>query len=102
MWRRQVKPNFRKAATPAFLFLYSTVSALRELRDRLAAEGLMDEHTARNDAREHHPAWSKYCELMGRAQAVMAMLPEFGSYSLFSELDKLEQRLIKTERKYRT
>jgi hypothetical protein len=101
LWRRQVKPAFAKAATPTFLFLYSTVLALKELRDNLNAKGLMSEHTARMKAREQDPAWNKYCEHMAHAQVTIGALPEFSSYSLITALDKLAERLVSTEQKFR-
>ena len=101
LWRRQVKPAFAKKATPTFLFLYSTVWALKELHDKLDAKGLMSEHTARMKAREQDPAWNKYCEHMAHAQVTIGILPEFSSYSLITELDKLAERLVRTEQKFR-
>jgi len=101
LWRRQVKPAFAKAATPTFLFLYSTVWALKELHDNLNAKGLMSEHTARMKVREQDPAWSKYSEHMAHAQATIGVLSEFSSYSLITELDKLAERLVRTEQKFR-
>lgn len=100
-WRSQVKPAHRAAAKPAFLFLYSTCLLLKDLRNELIAAGLWDAHTARQQERDRHPAWGKYCEHLMRAESALITLPEFGGYSLYSDLDKLIERLVKTEHKYR-
>lgn len=100
-WRMQVKPAHRAAAKPAFLFLYSTCLLLKDLRNELITAGLWDAHTARQNERDRHPAWGRYCEHLMRAEAALCSLPEFGGYSLYSDLDKLIERLVRTERKYR-
>lgn len=100
-WRMQVKPAHRAAAKPAFLFLYSTCLVLKDLRNQLITAGLWDAHTARQDERDRHPAWGRYCEHLMRAEAALSSLPEFNGYSLYSDLDKLIDRLMRTERKYR-
>jgi len=100
-WRFQVKPAHRAAAKPAFLFLYSPCLLLKDLRNELVAAGLWDAHTARQQERDRHPAWGRYCEHLMRAEAALSTLPEFSGYSLYSDLDKLIERLVKTERKYR-
>jgi hypothetical protein len=100
-WRAQVKPQFKKAATPAFLFLYTTVLVLRDLRNELDAEGLWNLHSARQHVRDSHPTWIKYCDHIGRAQVVLSHLPQFKDYSLFTDLDSLIDRLIRTEKRYR-
>lgn len=100
-WRAQVKPQFKKAATPAFLFLYTTALLLRDLRNELDAAGLWNLHSARQSVRDTNPTWIKYCEHIGRAQVVLAKLPQFADYSLFTDLDSLIDRLIRTEKRYR-
>lgn len=100
-WRQQVKPAHRAAAKPAFLFLYSTCLLLQDLRNQLKAAGLWDAHTARQQERDRHPAWGRYCEHLMRAEAALSSLPELTGYSLYSDLDKLIERLVRTERKYR-
>ncbi len=100
-WRSQVKPAFRGSALPAFLFLYSTAFLLQELRNELDAAGLWNMHTARQEERDNHPAWTKYCDHLGRAQVALATLPALQDYSLFTDLDKLIERLIFSEKRFR-
>ncbi len=102
MWRSQVKPSHRASAKPAFLFLYSTALLLKDLRGELMAAGLWDAHTARQKERDKHPAWGRYCEHLMRAEAALSSLPELNGYSLYSDLDKLIERLVRTEQKYRS
>lgn len=102
LWHLQVQPNFSRAATPAFLFLYSALQMMRESRDQLISEDLWqplgDKATRARDA---HPAWNRYCDFMSRAQVALLEIPIYASYSLLSDLDALHDRVIAAERRFR-
>jgi hypothetical protein len=102
LWHLQVQPNFSRAATPAFLFLYSALQVMREARDQLIAEDLWnplgDKATRARDA---HPAWNRYCDFMSRAQVALLEIPIYATYSLLSDLDALHDRVVAAERRFR-
>lgn len=102
MWHLQVQPSFSRAATPAFLFLYSALQMMRESRDQLISENLWqplgDKATRARDA---HPAWNRYCDFMSRAQVALLEIPIYATYSLLSDLDALHDRVVAAERRFR-
>lgn len=102
LWHAHVKPNFIGSARPAFLFLYTALFVLVESRDELKAAGLWTNDPARADALHAHPAWNRYCDHLRRAEAALASLPEFGSYSLHTQLDDMLAVVVATEQQFRT
>lgn len=102
MWHLQVQPSFSRAATPAFLFLYSALQMMRESRDQLIAEDLWQPLGDRaTRARDAHPAWNRYCDFMSRAQVALLEIPIYASYSLLSDLEALHDRVVAAERRFR-
>jgi hypothetical protein len=102
MWHLQIQPSFSRAATPAFLFLYSALQMMRESRDQLISENLWQPLGDRaTRARDNHPAWNRYCEFMSRAQVALLEIPIYASYSLLSDLDTLHDRVVAAERRFR-
>lgn len=102
LWHLQVQPSFSRAATPAFLYLYSALQVMREARDQLISEDLWnplgDKATRARDA---HPAWNRYCDFMSRAQVALLEIPIYATYSLLSDLDALHDRVVAAERRFR-
>ena len=102
LWHLQVQPSFSRAATPAFLYLYSALQVMREARDQLISESLWnplgDKATRARDA---HPAWNRYCDFMSRAQVALLEIPIYATYSLLSDLDALHDRVVAAERRFR-
>jgi hypothetical protein len=102
MWHLQIQPSFSRAATPAFLFLYSALQMMRESRDQLISENLWQPLGDRaHRARDSHPAWNRYCDFMSRAQVALLEIPIYASYSLLSDLDALHDRVVAAERRFR-
>jgi hypothetical protein len=102
VWRSHVRAEYTEAATPAFLFLVSALPTLVDAREELKDLDLWEPLGERaHVAREAHPAWKRYCEFLPRAQAACERVENYRSYSLFTELDALHERVIRTERRYR-
>ena len=102
MWALKVRPKFAQAATPEFLFLFIAVGQLMKARDELNAIGLFAKTmNAQKQQREDQPAWKRYCELLPKAQAALATIPTYNSYSLFNELDELHPRITAAEARFR-
>ncbi len=102
LWHMQVLPKFADAATPEFLFLYIAVGQLMKARDELDAIGLFSKTSnAKRQQREDQPAWKRYCELLPKAQAALASIPTYNSYSLFNELEELHPRITAAEQRFR-
>ena len=102
LWHMQVVPKFADAATPDFLFLYIVLGQITKARDELEARRLFSNSTnAKMEKREDQPAWKRYCELMPRAQAALASIPTYNSYSLFTDLDELCSRIRQAEARFR-
>jgi len=102
LWHMQVQPSFSRAATPAFLFLYSALQVMRESRDALIAQDLwtpLGDRATR--ARDAHPAWKKYTDFMSRAQVALMEIPIYSQYSLLSDLDALHDRIVAAELRFR-
>ncbi len=102
LWHMQVLPRFADAATPEFLFLFIAIGQLMKARDDLNAIGLFSKTmNAQKQQREDQPAWKRYCELLPKAQAALATIPTYNSYSLFNELDELHPRITAAEQRFR-
>jgi hypothetical protein len=102
IWHMQVQPQFSRAATPTFLFLYIALPVMKECRDELMNLSLWNPLGQRAmNARDGHIAWKKYCEFMPRAQVAMMEIPIYATYSLLSDLDALCERIITAERRFR-
>jgi hypothetical protein len=102
LWHMQILPKFADAATPEFLFLFIAVGQLMKARDELDAIGLFSKTSnAKKQQREDQPAWKRYCELLPKAQAALATIPTYNSYSLFNELEELHPRITAAEKRFR-
>jgi hypothetical protein len=102
IWHMQVQPQFARAATPTFLFLYIALPVMKECRDELMGLNLWNPLGQRAmNARDSHVAWKKYCEFMPRAQVAMMEIPIYATYSLLSDLDALCERIIVAEKRFR-
>lgn len=102
LWHMQVQPSYTRAATPAFLFLYSALQVMRESRDKLIELDLWNPLGDRaTRARDVHPAWKKYTEFMSRAQVALMEIPTYSQYSLLSDLDALHERILVAEQRFR-
>lgn len=102
LWHLQVLPKFAEVATPDFLFLYIVLGQLVQARRDLEAADLFVKAVNRDrQRREDHPAWKKYCELLPKAQAALASIPTYNSYSLLTEMDDLYPRVVAAEARFR-
>ena len=102
IWHMQVQPQFSRAATPTFLFLYIALPVMKECRDQLQALDLWNPLGQRAmNARDAHVAWKKYCEFMPRAQVAIMEIPIYATYSLLSDLDALSERILTAEKRFR-
>jgi hypothetical protein len=102
IWHMQVQPQFGRAATPTFLFLYIALPVMKECRDELMDQNLWNPLGQRAmNARDTHLSWKKYCEFMPRAQVAMMEIPIYATYSLLSDLDALCERIITAEKRFR-
>lgn len=102
IWHLQVQPQFAKAATPTFLFLYIALPVMKQCRDELVDLDLWNPLGQRAlNARDNHPSWKKYTEFMPRAQVAMMEIPIYATYSLLSDLDALCERIITAEKRFR-
>ena len=102
VWHMQVQPQFSRAATPTFLFLYIALPVMKECRDQLQALDLWNPLGQRAmNARDGHVAWKKYCEFMPRAQVAIMEIPIYATYSLLSDLDALSERILTAEKRFR-
>jgi hypothetical protein len=102
IWHLQVQPQFAKAATPTFLFLYIALPVMKQCRDELVDLDLWNPLGQRAlNARDTHPSWKKYTEFMPRAQVAMMEIPIYATYSLLSDLDALCERIITAEKRFR-
>ena len=98
--RRQ--PQFGRAATPTFLFLYIALPVMKQCRDELMDLDLWNPLGQRAlNARDNHIAWKKYTEFMPRAQVAMMEIPIYATYSLLSDLDALCERILTAEKRFR-
>jgi hypothetical protein len=102
IWHLQVQPQFARAATPTFLFLYIALPVMKQCRDELMDLDLWNPLGQRAlNARDSHVAWKKYTEFMPRAQVAMMEIPIYATYSLLSDLDALCERIITAEKRFR-
>lgn len=102
IWHLQVQPQFARAATPTFLFLYIALPVMKQCRDELMDLDLWNPLGQRAlNARDNHVAWKKYTEFMPRAQVAMMEIPIYATYSLLSDLDALCERILTAERRFR-
>lgn len=102
IWHMQVQPQFARAATPTFLFLYIALPVMKECRDELVGLNLWNPLGQRAmNARDSHISWKKYCEFMPRAQVAMMEIPIYATYSLLSDLDALCERIVVAEKRFR-
>jgi hypothetical protein len=102
IWHLQVQPQFGRAATPTFLFLYIALPVMKQCRDELMDLGLWNPLGQRAlNARDTHTAWKKYTEFMPRAQVAMMEIPIYATYSLLSDLDALCERITTAEKRFR-
>lgn len=102
IWHLQVQPQFAKAATPTFLFLYIALPVMKQCRDDLIDLDLWNPLGQRAlNARDSHVAWKKYTEFMPRAQVAMMEIPIYATYSLLSDLDALCERIVTAEKRFR-
>ncbi|PTT73936.1 hypothetical protein DBR41_27760, partial [Pseudomonas sp. HMWF010] len=76
IWHMQVQPQFSRAATPTFLFLYIALPVMKQCRDELMELDLWNPLSQRaTHARDAHASWKKYCEFMPRAQVALMEIP---------------------------
>lgn len=102
IWHMQVQPQFSRAATPTFLFLYIALPVMKQCRDELMELNLWNPLGQRAmSARDGHLAWKKYCEFMPRAQVALMEIPIYATYSLLSDLDALCDRILTAEKRFR-
>lgn len=102
IWHLQVQPQFARAATPTFLFLYIALPVMKQCRDELMDLDLWNPLGQRaTSARDAHVSWKKYTEFMPRAQVALMEIPIYATYSLLSDLDALCERIITAERRFR-
>ncbi|WP_369827561.1 hypothetical protein [Caulobacter sp. FWC2] len=102
IWHLQVQPQFGRAATPTFLFLYIALPVMKQCRDELMDLDLWNPLGQRaTSARDAHVSWKKYTEFMPRAQVALMEIPIYATYSLLSDLDALCERIITAERRFR-
>lgn len=102
IWHLQVQPQFAKAATPTFLFLYIALPVMKQCRDELVDLDLWNPLGQRAlNARDSHLSWKKYTEFMPRAQVAMMEIPIYATYSLLSDLDALCERIVTAEKRFR-
>jgi hypothetical protein len=102
IWHMQVQPQFSRAATPTFLFLYIALPVMKQCRDELMDLDLWNPLGQRAmSARDGHAAWKKYCEFMPRAQVALMEIPIYATYSLLSDLDALCERILTAEKRFR-
>ena len=102
IWHLQVQPQFSKAATPTFLFLYIALPVMKQCRDELVDLNLWNPLGQRAlNARDNHVAWKKYTEFMPRAQVAMMEIPIYATYSLLTDLDALCDRILIAEKRFR-
>lgn len=102
IWHLQVQPQFARAATPTFLFLYIALPVMKQCRDELMDLDLWNPLGQRAlNARDNHVSWKKYTEFMPRAQVAMMEIPIYATYSLLSDLDALCERITTAEKRFR-
>lgn len=102
IWHLQVQPQFARAATPTFLFLYIALPVMKQCRDELMDLDLWNPLGQRAlNARDSHLSWKKYCEFMPRAQVAMMEIPIYATYSLLTDLDALCERITTAEKRFR-
>lgn len=102
IWHLQVQPQFGRAATPTFLFLYIALPVMKQCRDELMDLDLWNPLGQRAmAARDNHVSWKKYTEFMPRAQVALMEIPIYATYSLLSDLDALCERIVVAERRFR-
>jgi hypothetical protein len=101
-WHARIDPKFATEATPAFLYLLTTLPVLIKARNDLEAQRLWEPKSETTHAlREAHPAWKKYCEFLPRAQQASSEIKAYRTISLISGLDDLYKRVTAAEKKYR-
>jgi hypothetical protein len=102
IWHLQVQPQFGRAATPTFLFLYIALPVMKQCRDELMDLDLWNPLGQRAmAARDNHISWKKYTEFMPRAQVALMEIPIYATYSLLSDLDALCERIVVAEKRFR-
>lgn len=102
IWHLQVQPQFGRAATPTFLFLYIALPVMKQCRDELIDLNLWNPLGQRAmAARDNHTSWKKYTEFMPRAQVALMEIPIYATYSLLSDLDALCERITTAEKRFR-
>jgi len=102
IWHLQVQPQFARAATPTFLFLYIALPVMKQCRDDLMDLDLWNPLGQRAmAARDNHVSWKKYTEFMPRAQVALMEIPIYATYSLLSDLDALCERITTAEKRFR-
>jgi hypothetical protein len=102
IWHLQVQPQFGRAATPTFLFLYIALPVMKQCRDELMDMDLWNPLGQRAmAARDNHVSWKKYTEFMPRAQVALMEIPIYATYSLLSDLDALCERITTAEKRFR-
>ncbi len=102
IWHLQVQPQFGRAATPTFLFLYIALPVMKQCRDELMDLDLWNPLGQRAmAARDNHISWKKYTEFMPRAQVALMEIPIYATYSLLSDLDALCERITTAEKRFR-
>ena len=102
IWHLQVQPQFQRAATPTFLFLYIALPVMKQCRDELMDLDLWNPLGQRAmAARDNHVSWKKYTEFMPRAQVALMEIPIYATYSLLSDLDALCERITVAEKRFR-
>ena len=101
-WHAKVNRQHAAQATPAFLYLVTTLPVLIKARDDLQAERLWEPKSEASQAkREAHPAWRKYCEFLPRAQQASSEIKAYRTISLITGLDDMLKRVTAAEKMYR-
>ena len=101
-WHRQILPEFKDKATPAFLFLVTALPVMIKARDELKDKNLWEPPGEQSrQARDVHPAWKRYCEFLPRAQQALQEIDTYRGFSLLSGLDELHTRVTRAEKRFR-
>lgn len=101
-WHNMVRPEFRDKATPAFLFLVTALPMMIQSRDHLKDKNLWEPPGEQSrQARDVHPSWKRYCELLPRAQQALQEIDLYRHLSLLTALDELQTRVTRAEKRYR-
>ena len=101
-WRLKVQARYRAAAPPQFLYLHTLVPTMARSKAAVADAGLWVSLTAaETSARDRHPAWKVFNELLPKAAAVLPGFQVYAQYSLTRDIEELSARIEAAERRFR-